>query len=170
MVRPKRRRGWHPAQQSEAYLFLLPSFAGFLLFVLIPVFGSLVLSLMEWNLLTPPRFVGLGNYTALFTSDPIFLRALGNTLFYVVTIVPSQLALGLLLALALNQRIHGLSLYRLIYFMPVVSSVVAAALVFQWMFNRDFGIISAVFWALGDWTGLPIAPPDWLNSSAWAKP
>ena len=170
MVRPKRRRGWHPAQQSEAYLFLLPSFAGFLLFVLIPVFGSLVLSLMEWNLLTPPRFVGLGNYTALFTSDPIFLRALGNTLFYVVTIVPSQLALGLLLALALNQRIHGLSLYRLIYFMPVVSSVVAAALVFQWMFNRDFGIISAVFCALGDWTGLPIAPPDWLNSSAWAKP
>ncbi|HEU4325556.1 MAG TPA: sugar ABC transporter permease [Roseiflexaceae bacterium] len=164
------RGRWRPNQQSEAYLFLLPSFAGFLLFVVIPVLGSLVLSLTEWNLLTPPRFVGLNNYTALLARDPIFLRALTNTLFYVVTIVPLQLALGLALALALNQRIHGLGFYRLIYFMPVVSSAVAAALIFQWMFNRDFGIVSALFWELGTWTGLPIAPPDWLNSSAWAKP
>jgi multiple sugar transport system permease protein len=66
--------------------------------------------------------------------------------------------------------LRGLKIYRLIYFMPVVTSVVAAALVFQWMFNRDYGVISALFWWLGDVTGLPIAPPDWLNSSFWAKP
>jgi multiple sugar transport system permease protein len=167
---PTRRRGWRPAQQSEAYLFLLPSFAGFLLFVLIPVLGSLALSLMEWNLLTPPRFVGLNNYVVLLTRDPIFMRAFWNTVAYTLTIVPLQLTLGLTLALALNQRIHGLSIYRLIYFMPLVSSVVAAALVFQWMFNRDFGLISAIFWGIGDLTGLAITPPDWLNSSAWAKP
>lgn len=163
-------RRWRPGQQSEAYLFLLPSLLGFALFVLLPMLGSLALSLMDWNLLAPPRFVGLGNYTLLFTADPIFAKAAGNTLFYTVTIVPLQLGLGLLLALALNQRIHGLGLYRLVYFMPVVSSVVATALIFQWMFNRDFGIVSALFWWLGERTGLPIAPPDWLNSTAWAKP
>lgn len=161
---------WRPGQQSEAYLFLLPSLLGFALFVLLPMLGSLALSLMDWNLLAPPRFVGLGNYALLFTADPIFAKAAGNTLFYTVTIVPLQLGLGLLLALALNQRIHGLGLYRLVYFMPVVSSVVATALIFQWMFNRDFGIVSALFWELGERTGLPIAPPDWLNSTAWAKP
>lgn len=164
------RRRWRPWQQSEAYLFLLPSFAGFLIFVVGPVLGSLALSFMDWNLLSPPTFVGVNNYVALFTRDPIFIQAFGNTLFYTVTIVPLQLAAGLTVALALNQAIRGVKIYRLIYFMPVVSSTVAAALIFQWMFNRDFGIISALFWELGTLTGLPIAPPDWLNSSFWAKP
>ncbi|KPV49765.1 hypothetical protein SE17_30765, partial [Kouleothrix aurantiaca] len=170
---PRARRGgggWRPGRQNEAYLFLLPSLLGFLLFIVIPVLGSLALSLVRWNLLTPPTFIGLNNYVEIFTRDPLFLQAFGNTLFYAVTIVPLQLLAGLTIALALNQGIRGVKIYRLIYFMPVVSSVVAAALIFQWMFNRDFGVISAIFWWLGDVTGLPIAPPDWLNSSFWAKP
>lgn len=166
----RRLRTWRPAQQSEAYLFLLPSFAGFLLFVAAPVLGSFALSFVSWNLLTPPRVVGLNNYSELLTRDPIFRQSFWNTIFYTITIVPIQLVAGLAVALALNQAIRGVKLYRLIYFMPVVSSVVAAALVFQFMFNRDFGIISALFWWLGDQTGLPIAPPDWLNSTTWAKP
>ncbi len=169
-VAKRSRGGWRPGRQNEAYLFLLPSLLGFLLFIVIPVLGSLALSLMRWNLLTPPQFIGLNNYIEIFTRDPLFIQAFGNTLFYAVTIVPLQLVAGLTVALALNQGIRGVKFYRLIYFMPVVSSVVAAALIFQWMFNRDFGIVSAVFWWLGDVTGLPIAPPDWLNSSAWAKP
>ncbi|MBK9941034.1 MAG: sugar ABC transporter permease [Kouleothrix sp.] len=164
------RRGWRPGHQREAYLFLLPSFLGFVLFIVGPVLASLALSLVRWNLLNPPVFIGLGNYTEIFTRDPLFFQAFSNTLFYAVTIVPLQLLAGLTIALALNQGLRGVKIYRLIYFMPVVSSVVAAALIFQWMFNRDFGVISAIFWWLGDITGLPIAPPDWLNSSAWAKP
>lgn len=169
-IASSRRSAWRPGQQLEAYLFLLPSLLGFVLFIVIPVLGSLALSLTRWNLLTPPVFVGLNNYIEIFTRDPLFVQAFSNTLFYAVTIVPLQLAAGLIVALALNQGIRGVKIYRLIYFMPVVSSVVAAALIFQWMFNRDFGIISAIFWWLGDVTGLPIAPPDWLNSSPWAKP
>jgi multiple sugar transport system permease protein len=165
-----RRGGWNPARQNEGYLFLLPSFLGFLLFVAGPVVASLGLSFVEWNLLSPPKFVGAGNYAALFTRDPVFWTAFWNTMFYTVTIVPFQLAAGLIVALALNQGLRGAKIYRLIYFMPVVSSVVAVSLVFQWMFNRDFGVISAIFWWLGDTTGLPIAPPDWLNSSFWIKP
>jgi multiple sugar transport system permease protein len=166
----KQTARWRPNQQSEAYLFLLPSFLGFLLFVVVPMLGSLALSFANWNLLTPPTFAGVGNYVALFTRDPIFTQAFWNTIYFTVTIVPLQLAAGLLVALALNRAIRGVRIYRLIYFMPVVSSVVAAALVFQFMFNRDFGIISAIFWWLADITGLPLAPPDWLNSTTWAKP
>src|SRR5262245_14830659 len=166
----RRPGGWSPSRQDEAYLFLLPSFLGFLVFVAGPVIASLGLSFMDWNLINAPKFVGLGNYTALFTRDPVFWQAFGNTAFYSVTIVPLQLLAGLTVALALNQGLRGVKIYRLIYFMPVVSSVVAVALVFQWMFNRDYGVISALFWWLGDTTGLPIAPPDWLNSSVWIKP
>ncbi|MBC8263807.1 MAG: sugar ABC transporter permease [Anaerolineales bacterium] len=160
---------WRPDQQWEAYLFLLPSFTGFLIFVALPVVAALALSFVRWNLLSPPTFVGAANYTQLLTQDPIFRKTLWNTAYFTVTIVPLQLAFGLALAVALNRAIRGVTLYRLIYFMPVVTTIVAAALVFQWMFNRDFGLISAMIWKLGELTGLPIRPPDWL-SSAWAKP
>lgn len=167
-----RRRAprWRPGQQWEGYLFLLPSFLGFMVFVAAPVLASLGLSFVDWNLINPPTFVGVSNFQALLTRDPVFVQAFWNTIYYTVTIVPLQLAAGLAVALALNQAIRGVKIYRLIYFMPVVSSVVAAALVFQWMFNRDFGIISAVFWKLAEWFGPQFAPPDWLNSTTWAKP
>jgi multiple sugar transport system permease protein len=163
-------RRYRPDQQWEAYLFLLPSFAGFLLFVVIPVVAALVLSFFEWNLLTQPQFAGVGNYSQLLTQDRIFRTVLANTLYFTATIVPLQLAFGLILAIALNQSIRGVQIYRLIYFMPVVTTIVAAALVFQWIFNRDFGILSAWIWGLAEVTGLPIQPPDWLNSTFWAKP
>lgn len=161
---------WRPHQQSEAYLFLLPGLIGFTLFVLLPILGSLGLSFLDWNLIRPPEFVGLSNYVQLITQDSIFQKVLGNTLYYTVTIVPIQLVLGLLLAVALNQAIRGVTFYRLIYFMPVVTNIVAAALVFQWLLNRDFGILSAWIWELAATTGWGISPPDWLNNSAWAKP
>jgi len=163
-------RRYRPDQQWEAYLFLLPSFAGFLIFVAIPVGAALLLSFYDWNLLSAPEFVGLKNYSQLLVGDQVFRKVMGNTFYFTALIVPLQLAFGLLLALALNQPIRGVEFYRLIYFMPVVTTIVAAALVFQWFFNRDFGILSAWIWELGTLTGLPIQPPDWLNDSAWAKP
>lgn len=161
---------WHPQQQSAGYIFLLPSFIGFAIFVLVPIVGSFVLSFFDWNLLSSPTFIGLDNYRQLVFHDRVFHKVLGNTLFYVVTIVPLQLGIGLLMAVALNQGIRGLGLYRLIYFMPVVTNIVAAALVFQWLLNRDFGILSAWIWQFAAATGWNIAPPDWLNDPMWAKP
>jgi len=169
---PRRRNPlrWRPDQQWEAYLFLLPSLAGFLLFVGLPVMVSLLLSLAEWDLLRPPEWVGLANYRQLLTRDPIFWRVVENTVYFMVTIVPLQLALGLILAIALNQALRGTLVYRVVYFMPVVTTIVAGGIVFQFMLNRDFGIISQAIWWLRGATGLPIAPPDFLNSTAWAKP
>jgi len=161
---------WNPNQQSVAYLFLLPSLIGFGLFVLLPALGSLFLSLVEWRLTNTPTFVGLDNYVDLLTKDPVFPIVMGNTVFYVLAIVPMQLIIGLLMAVALNTGMKGLGVYRVIYFMPVVTNVVAAAMVFQWLFNQDFGLISSWIWQFNESTGIPIQPPNWLADSFWSKP
>ena len=161
----------NPDQQWEAYLFLLPSFIGFVVFVVIPVVAAFVLSFVNWNLLSPPEYAGVANYRQLLTQDAVFRTVFGNTLYFTVTIVPLQLMLGLGLAVVLNQGLRGMTAYRVVYFMPVVTNIVAAALVFQWIFNRDFGIISAPLWRLAEITATPaFAPPDWLNDPTWAKP
>jgi multiple sugar transport system permease protein len=160
---------WRPNQQPEAYLFLLPSLIGFLLFVWLPIIGSFALSFFQWDLLTPPEFIGLKNYTQLISQDEIFRNVLGNTFFYVFSIAPLQLVLGLLMAVGLNTGIRGLGIYRFIYFMPVVTNIVAAAMVFSWLLHRDFGLISSWIWQLAESTGWQIQPPDWF-SSFWSKP
>ncbi|MBX3011588.1 MAG: sugar ABC transporter permease [Caldilineaceae bacterium] len=162
-------RRWRLDQQWEAYVFLLPSFAGFLLFVILPVLGSFWLSLGELKLSGQFDFLGLSNYRQL-QRDPVFWRAVGNTVYFMLTIVPLQLVLGLLIALALNQPLRGKLVYRVIYFMPVVTTIVAGAIVFQMLLNRDYGPISEFFWALGQWTGLPIQPPNFLGDPSWQKP
>ncbi len=161
---------WNPRQQSEAYLFLLPSLIGFILFVVLPALGSLGLSFTEWRLTNDPTFVGLDNYIDLLTNDPIFPLVLGNTVFYVIAIVPLQLVIGLLMAVALNTGLRGLGIYRVIYFMPVVANVVAAATVFQWLFNQDSGLISSWIWQIAEATGWDIQPPNWLADPFWSKP
>ncbi len=170
MQSTQRRFRWRPDQQWEAYLFLLPSLLGFLVFVVLPVGASLGISFTEWGLLGAPEWVGLRNFQQLLQRDPLFWQVLGNTLYLMVAIVPLQLAVGLLVAVALNQAIRGLLVYRVIYFMPVVTTVVAGAIVFQFLLNRNYGLISQAIWGLGDLTGLPIQPPDFLNDTAWAKP
>jgi len=162
-------RRWRLDQQWEAYLFLLPSLAGFLIFVILPVLGSFWLSLGELKLSGQFEFLGLSNYRQL-QRDPVFWRAVANTVYFMVTIVPLQLALGLLIALALNQPLRGKLVYRVIYFMPVVTTIVAGAIVFQMMLNRDYGLLSGLFWAVGHWTGLPIQPPNFLGDPTWQKP
>lgn len=160
---------WRPDQQWEAYLFLLPSLLGFLLFVVFPVIVSLLLSFVDWNLLRPPQLVGLANYVELLR-DPVFWRVARNTLYFMVTIVPLQLALGLLLATALNQGLRGVKTYRVVYFMPVVTTMVAGAIVFQYLLSRDYGPFALAIWRVAEVTGWPIQPPDFLNSTVWSKP
>ncbi len=166
----RRSLRWRPDQQWEAYLFLLPSFLGFLIFVVLPVLASLWLSFVDWNLLTPPKFVGFQNYVLLLTRDSVFRKVAWNTVYFMVTLVPLQLAFGLGLAVALNQQIRGRLFYRVIFFMPVVTTIVAGAIIFQFLLNRDFGLFSNAIWKLAEWTGWGIQPPDFLNSSQWSKP
>jgi len=154
---------WRPDQQWEAYFFLLPSLAGFLLFVILPVLGSLLLSFGTLRLNGAFNLAGLDNYRDMLR-DPVFWRAVRNTVYFMVTIVPLQLAFGMVLALALNQPLRGKLIYRVIYFMPVVTTIVAGAIVFQYLLNRNYGPISQIFWSLG------MQPPNFLADPTWQKP
>jgi multiple sugar transport system permease protein len=161
---------WNPQQQSEAYLFLALSLLGFVIFIVFPIVYSLWLSFQEWDLLTAPEFTGLSNYTELITNDDVFRRVLFNTLFYALTIPPIQLVLGLLMAVALDTGIKGLGVYRVIYFMPVVTNIVAAAMIFQFLLDKNAGLLPSWIWQFNEATGIRVIPPDFLGSSFWAKP
>jgi multiple sugar transport system permease protein len=158
---------WRPDQQWEAYLFLLPSFLGFFVFIVLAVLMSLGISFSDWGLTGWKSFVGLQNYAALLR-DPVFWQTVSNTVFYIVAIVPLQLILGLIMALALNQAIRGRIFYRLVYFMPVVTTIVAGAIVFRLLLSTN-GPVNELLGNVAGLFGIPFTAPNWLGSSDLSK-
>lgn len=154
-------RGWRHA--AWVSVFVLPGFSILLLFIIGPILASLVLTLFEWDLLTPPRFVGLDNFRRL-QDDRQFWAALRHTLTYIIGYVPLVMICALGVALALNARLRALGLLRTAYFLPVVSSWVAVALLWTWMFNPRFGLINYLLGQIG------ISGPAWLYDPRWAMP
>jgi len=145
-----------------AYTFLLVPLLFFLTIRLAPAFSALYISLHEWNIISPSKpFVGLQNFR-LLAHDPSFGRAAVNTLRYVLVGIPAQIALGLVLALALQRINRFRGLFRALYFMPFVTPIVAAAWVWQWMYSENFGPLNGLLAALG----LPLQP--FLRSPAQA--
>ncbi len=155
-TRPWRQAGW-------LTLFLLPGLGGLLIFTVMPILASLVLTFFRWDLLTPPQFIGVANYTRLF-GDQAFWVALRNTLTFIVGYLPLVLVLGLAVALALNAPLRGIGLIRTAFFLPVVSSWVAVALLWSWLFNPRFGLVNYLLSLVG------IAGPGWLFDPQWAMP
>ena len=168
-ARHVRSKGGHWHKHLEGYLFLLPNICGFLAFTAFPVIAALTLSLFHWDLLTPPLFVAADNFRELLR-DVQFHRVLWNTAYFTLGTVPLRVVLSLLLAMALNQQIRGIIVYRTIYFLPVVSSLVAVALIWQWILNGSFGLLNSLIWRVAGWIGVAANPPDWLNSIRWAMP
>lgn len=159
------RRGriqWH--ETRAGYLFLLPNIIGFLLFSLVPVVATLAISTLNWDLIQAPEFVGVDNYVTLLTNDGIFQQVLGNTFYFVAGVVPASIVLSLLLALAMNNGLRGISIFRAIFFIPVITSSVAVAMLWRWLYNTDYGLINVGLIAVG----LPAIP--WLSSTEWAMP
>ncbi len=146
------------------YLFLLPNIIGFLVFSSVPVLITFSISLLDWDLIRTPRFVGIDNYVKLLTDDRVFSKVLGNTAYYVIGTVPAGIVLSLLLALAMNANVRGIAFFRVVFFIPVISASVAVAVMWRWLFNTDFGLINVGLTAVG----LPRVP--WLSSTAWAMP
>lgn len=150
--------------QVWAWIFLAPALALFVLVVVYPFIYAIGLSLYEWNLLGEPSFVGLANYTRMF-ADPLFQKALRNTLLWTVGVVPPTIVLGLILALLLNHRAIKLKgLFRTIYFLPVMTNMVAAAFVWRWLFEPTFGVVNYFLRAIG------LPGPGWLADTRWALP
>lgn len=144
-----------------AFWLVLPSLLGIAVFNLIPTLASLALSFSQWNLLGAPRWVGFDNYGELL-ADPLFGQVMGQTLFFVGVSVVVEIGLALLIALALNQRIRLLALWRTAYFLPVVTSMVAGAILWGWVYDPSHGPLNAVLRALG------LSPIHWLSDPAWA--
>jgi multiple sugar transport system permease protein len=144
--------------------FVAVPLLGFLVFALGPMLASLYLSFTRYEVLRPPRWVGLDNYARLLTRDAFVWRTLANTGFYLLGI-PVGMALSLLLALALNQKLRLVRLFRTVFFIPSVCSVVAAALLWKWIYNADYGLLDTYLRALG-----VADPPAFLSSPGLVKP
>lgn len=153
------RRGEH----IWLWVLLAPTLVGLLVGTLGPVLAAIGISFANWDVITPPSFAGLENYQRLLR-DPTFSKALLNTVYYVGVMVPVSTVLSLALALLMNQKLRAISWYRTAYFLPVVSSTVAVALVWSWIYSKDFGLLNFVLRSLG------MDPIAWLSSTKWAMP
>jgi multiple sugar transport system permease protein len=156
----KNRMYWR--RTFEGYLFISPWIIGFLIFTAGALAGSFGISLTKFSMVGPPEYVGLGNYQYMF-DDEFFWKSLRVTLYYLLN-VPLNLVLGLLLALLLNQKIKGMSIFRTIFYLPSVTAGVAVALLWMWVFNPRFGVINVMLAKIG------ILGPAWLGSETWAMP
>lgn len=154
-------RGWRLGVVAAG--FLLPSLLPLLLFTVGPMVASIGVSFLRWDLLRPPRLVGVDNYARL-VEDSAFGAALGHTLVFIAGYLPLVFAGGLFIALALNERLRGLGLFRAVYFLPVVTSWVVVALVWKWLLNPQSGVVNAGLGIFG------VPGPGWWTDPAWAMP
>ena len=120
------------------------------------VLATMGLSLFKWDLLTPPQYVGLDNFKGLLDDD-LFMQSLSNTVRFSFIYVPMVIVISLLVAMLLNRKIHGVSFFRVIYFLPVVSSAVSVGLVWLWIYSKDTGLLNYIIVGLG---GQPVR---WLS-------
>ena len=162
-AKPHRRLG--DRDGFWAFVMLSPNLLGFLMFTLFPVVASLLLSFTSYDILTPPEWVGLYNYEEMFVYDKIVGQVVRNTLVYTASVVPIGIFLSLMLALALDQKIKFVRIFRSAFFMPVITSAVAVSLVWQWLYNPDFGLLNSFLKMVG-----VTEPPAWLNSQVYALP
>ena len=159
-IRPKSTR----ARQERIAGLLMAAPAALLLtlFLITPVLLALGLSLTNSRLISPnpPRFVGLDNFIRAFTNDPVFLRSILNTFLFAVVVVPVQAGFALLLAVLVNQKLRGVTLFRVIYFIPVVTSIVVVSILWKFMYQQD-GLINSFIDTVtfGAWNGTA-----WLNN------
>jgi multiple sugar transport system permease protein len=162
----KHASGWSRKERHYVYLglaFASPWIIGFLAFTVYPFFGSLYLSLTEYDLFSPPKWVGLQNYEQIFADDR-FYKSLGNTLFMAFISVPITLTVSLLIAVMLNFKVKGINYYRTIFYLPSVIPIVASALLWTWMLNPDFGLVNMALRTLG------LTDPAWLLDPRYTKP
>lgn len=155
--------GYRRKELAWLYLFVAPPVLGFLLFGLIPILFSIFISFHKWDMLSSPSWIGLDNYAGLFKDEKVF-KSLYNTLYLMIGI-PIGMVLSLLLAILMNRSIKGISFMRTMYYLPVISPVIAISLLWQWILNQDYGLLNNMLW---DWFG--IKGPNWLGDADWVKP
>ncbi|MBM7824389.1 multiple sugar transport system permease protein [Arcanobacterium pluranimalium] len=148
------------AEIRTAYTMLLPSFIGVGLFLIVPVFAVLVLSFTEWNLISPPHWVGFDNYISI-SSDPEFWRSIFTTAVFSVLAIPGAIVCGLLIALGLNRRLPGSRFLQLCFVLPWIAAPLSLGIVWSWLLAPRTGLINNVLgtttaWMSNESTALPV--------------
>jgi multiple sugar transport system permease protein len=147
----------------EPYLYLLPTLVGLLLFSAGSVIATFFISFTRWPIVTSPQWIGLGNYRTILHSH-LFWEVFWNTMYFVVLAVPLSIASSLGAAVLVNRQTRGIRFFRTAYFLPVVSSMVAVALVWSFIFNPEYGLLNYLLKLVG------IRGPAWLYDAHWALP
>lgn len=145
------------------YLFIMPFILGFLLWFLIPALTAVWLTFTDWNLIRAPRYVGFDNILAL-GKDKLFWQSLKVTSIYTLASVPIGLVVSFLLALLMNTKVRGISIFRTVYYLPSIVPAVASAVLWAWIFNTDFGLANVVLATVG------LPKIQWLQDPDWALP
>lgn len=166
VVKSRKRGSLSGLRRSEAiagYLFLLPNLLGFVTFSLFPFAAALVLAFTHWDLGSTPELVGLVNFSKMMKDD-LFRKTLLNTCYYTFVAVPTGVFVAFCLALLINRKMRGVLMFRFTYFVPHVTLTVAAAIIWQWIYQPEFGLINYLLSLIG------IEGPRWLYDSRWAMP
>jgi multiple sugar transport system permease protein len=153
-----RRSNLLRSEGRMAYWFVTPAMVLFLIFTVLPVVAAFFLSFTSYDILTPVKWVGLFNYERLLT-DELFKRGIANVMYYALLYVPSMIVLALALALALNRPMAGMTFFRALYYLPAVTSSIAASTVWSWMLQKNYGVVNQALAVFG------IEGPNWLSSS-----
>ncbi|MDI7277508.1 MAG: sugar ABC transporter permease, partial [Anaerolineae bacterium] len=160
-----RRQGLSLRAKEEVagYLFVSPAMLGFLVFITYPILLSMYYSLTEFRLITPARWIGLGNYASL-VEDPLYWQSLNVTVRYALAALPLGLVLSLSLAILMNQKLPAIAFWRTVYYLPAVISGVAVAVLWSWILNPEFGLLNGLLRVVG------IRGPNWLGDTRTALP
>src|SRR5260221_901424 len=148
----------------EGFLYISPWIIGFLIFTAGPMVASFFLSFTNYNIVSPPKFAGLDNYTQLL-KDPLFWTSLGNTFSFTALAVPLNLIGSLGCALLLNRQFAGRSIFRTLFFLPSITPIVAVAFLWLWIFQPQIGLLNFLLSLIGIRPG-----PGWLTQPNWSKP
>ncbi|MGW0228255.1 carbohydrate ABC transporter permease [Actinopolymorpha singaporensis] len=150
-------------------LLLAPSLFGVGVFLILPVFVVLALSLTQWNLISPARWVGLANFRDILT-DPTVGNSVLVTAFFVLIVIPVQTVLGLVAALLLNRRLPGSSVFRVVYVIPWICAPLALGVVWRWIFDPSDGALNALTGQRVEWLSSPVlALPAVASVTVWSQ-
>ena len=170
-VASRRRSSFAREEALYGYLFLAPWLIGLTVFVLGPMIASVGLSFTVYGIVKAPEFVGLDNFTRMFTNDVQFWPSIGKTLMWAVTFVPLAIVGALMVALLLNQGLKFTNIYRTLFFLPHLFPVVASIYIWTWLLHPKFGFVNEAWWQF-TYTlfGAGIEGPMWLGTKEWVIP
>jgi len=143
--------------------FISPWLIGFLLFTLGPIIFSFYLSFTDYQVIAAPKWIGIENYRELIKSDPLFWKSLYNTLYYVAFRIPTGILTALSLAILLNRKLKGVTIFRSLFYFPSLISGVVLSVIWLWILAPEFGLLNMVL------SFFKLKGPLWLTDPAWAK-